>query len=274
MGCPCICIIHDYQNQIITCCRTHNTHPKLHILLSGNSPTNFASLSLMCWATTWTCLNLWKVESIFSCIFCYKNTCSRAVIFMPSFKAEWLYTVKLQPSKMWIYNTYNGSPVTVTFQMWHSYKCQFSRDVIWWFELPLDPRQDDAFLGQEDFHYLPIIVQNEDGIFLLRRQLCSLIRDPVRVINDWASVGLKQLSVSSCLILSAELKTYCCCKHHIYILNHPKSWQQLKNLSISQTNNCGHLFCLVVSELLGTQVMFPPVFQLQRLKYIKSTHMQ
>jgi len=24
---------------------------------------------------------------------------------------------------MWIYNTYNGSPVTTTFQMWHSYKC-------------------------------------------------------------------------------------------------------------------------------------------------------
>lgn len=119
----CGCIIHGYQKQIITWCRPHNTHPKLHVLVSGSSPANFTSLSLMHWATTSRCQNLWKAKSIFSCIFCYKNMSSRAVIFMPSFKVEWLYTVKLQPSKMWIYNTYNGSPVTITFQMWHSYKC-------------------------------------------------------------------------------------------------------------------------------------------------------
>lgn len=194
---------------------------------------------------------------------------------MPSFKAEWLYTVKLQPFKMWIYNTYNGSPITITFQTWHSYKCQFSGDVIRWFELPLDPWQDDAFLGKEDFHYFPIIVQNEDGIFLLRRQLCLVIRDPVGAIDDWASVGLTQLLVSTCLILSAELKTYCCCKHHIYILNYPKSWQQLKNHGISQTNNYGYLFCLAISELLGTQIMFSHVFSNYKdKKHTKSTRMQ
>lgn len=148
---------------------------------------------------------------------------------MPSFKAEWLYTVKLQPSKTWIYNTYNGSPITITFQMWHSYKHQFSREVIGWFELSLDPWQDDAFLREEDFHYFLIVVQNEDSIFLLRRQLCLPIRDPIGATDDWASVGLMQLSVSTCLILSAELKAYCCCKRHIYTLNNPKSWQQLKN---------------------------------------------
>lgn len=131
---------------------------------------------------------------------------------------------------------------------------------IWWFELPLDPWQGDASLGEEDFHSFPIITQNKDAIFLLRRQLCLLIRDPDGVTDDSASAGLTQLSVRMCLILSAELKTSCCCKHHIYIFNHPKSWQQLKNQSISQINTCGHLFCLIISELLGAQVIFAPMF--------------
>lgn len=95
----------------------------------------------------------------------------------------------------------------------------------------------------------------------LRRQLCLLIRDPYGVIDDWASVELRQRLVSTCLILSAELKTYCCCKHHICSLNHPKKSQQLKkDHGISQTTDCGYLFCLVISEVLGTQVMFSPVF--------------
>lgn len=74
--------------------------------------SNFTSVRLMCCEITWTCPNLWKLKSIFSNIFSYKNICSRAVIFMASVKAQWLYMVKLQLSKMRIYNTYNGSPIS------------------------------------------------------------------------------------------------------------------------------------------------------------------
>lgn len=71
-------------------------------------------------------------------------------------------------------------------------------------------------------------------------------------------------------MLPAELKTYCGCKYHIYSLNHDDS---LKNHSISQTTKCGHLFCLVISELLGARVMLSPVFSNnKRLEHIKSTH--
>lgn len=82
--------------------------------------SNFTSVvRLMCWEITWTCLNVWKAKSIFSNIFSCKSIFSRAVIFMPSVKTWWLYMVKLQLSKMWIYNADNGSPITVTFQMCH-----------------------------------------------------------------------------------------------------------------------------------------------------------
>lgn len=82
--------------------------------------SNFTSgVRLMCWEIIWTCLNLWKVKSIFSNIFSCTNISSRAVIFMPSVTARWLYMVKLQLFKMWIYNTDNGSPTTVTFQTCH-----------------------------------------------------------------------------------------------------------------------------------------------------------
>lgn len=97
---------------------------------------------------------------------------------------------------------------------------------------------------------------------------CLITKDPTGVINDRVSMGLVQLSVNACLVPSAELKTYCCCTHYTYILIHSEPWQQLKNTSILQTRNCGHLFCLVISEFLGTQATFPLRFPPTKTKNI------